>query len=81
MNAEIIKGYFDGIHIILEDSSSLTIGQKVKIMVDDSDIRNQKASDMIRRYRGSCRGLLGGRDAQECVNELRANDRVYTRAQ
>ena len=73
---KVLKGHFDGIHIIISDSMQLAKGQEVTILVDESDKSQKRAAELVGRYYGICQGMLNGRDAQECVNELRANDRV-----
>ena len=71
----VIKGYYDGVKIVMEENVPLVRGQRVTIHVpDEKTVREKKTVDFS-RYVGK-----GGRmlhmDAQEYVNGLRENDRV-----
>ena len=74
-----INGYYDGDRIVMDGSPTLSVGQKVMVIVlgngTTKEEKDNKPVD-LERYFGACKGLLHGMDAQEYVNQLRANDRI-----
>ena len=70
-----LKGYYDGVHFISDESIDLEKGQRVIIYVVDHHFDKTSGKIDLNRYVGKSERMLDI-DAQEYVNGLRENDRV-----
>lgn len=70
-----VEGYYDGNQIIMNEDIDLSIGQKVIVTVlDTKDLKQTQKVD-LRKYMGRGEKMFQA-DAQNYVEELRADDRV-----
>lgn len=70
-----VEGYYDGNQIIMDEDINLPIGQRVIVTVLETkeSARAQKAD--LKKYMGRGKKMLQT-DAQDYIEELRADDRV-----
>ena len=72
-----IKGYYDGNKIIIDEDIKLAIGQQVFITIlEKLETEEKTIKDIdLKKYKGRGSKLMNY-DAQEYVNNIRANDRI-----
>jgi len=69
-----VKGYYDGTQIVMDENVNLKVGQEVIVTILDVQKKAKKKVD-LKQYVGRGEKMFHT-DAQEYVQELRADDRI-----
>lgn len=70
-----VEGYYDGNRIVMDEDIHLSVGQRVIVTVLETKELSQGQKPDLRKYMGRGRKMFQT-DAQDYIEELRADDRV-----